>query len=208
VPPDVRAPVLGFWPLRVYTHGRQLTPDVRAPVLGRSRREEGDEDREGERDDEAREATSAVTPARFPAPSVGRAREEEQRRAVSDEGEVTPSKSPASPSPRGASSAAAAGRTLAHWSAAWWRVCRDGQGARQRWARWPGLSPIQSNPGAVVPSKPPARGRSVRRRCDVAASLRAGSACPARSREVAGGLGEPELRRRLIPARGGRHRSR
>ena len=35
VPADVRAPVVGLWPLRVSTHGRRLPPGVRAPVPGR-----------------------------------------------------------------------------------------------------------------------------------------------------------------------------
>ena len=50
-PTGVRAPVLGFWPLRVSTHGRQRPLGVRAPVLGRSHREENDDEREGEEGD-------------------------------------------------------------------------------------------------------------------------------------------------------------
>jgi len=48
-----RAPVLGLWPLRVYTYGRQRPTDVRAPVSGRSRREEDGHDRQDVRDDVA-----------------------------------------------------------------------------------------------------------------------------------------------------------
>ena len=53
MPTGVRAPVLGFWPLRVSTHGRQQPLGVRAPVLGRSQLEENDGEREGEEGDVA-----------------------------------------------------------------------------------------------------------------------------------------------------------
>jgi len=51
VPSGARAPVLGLRPRGVSTHGRQRPSDVRAPVLGRSSREEGGEEREGEKDE-------------------------------------------------------------------------------------------------------------------------------------------------------------
>ena len=46
MPADVRAPVLGLWPLRVYTHGRRPPPGVRAPVFGRWVVAEAGEERE------------------------------------------------------------------------------------------------------------------------------------------------------------------
>ena len=80
MPTGVRAPVLGFWPLRVSTHERQQPLGVRAPVPGRSQCEENDGEREGEEGDVAdqlgeppralpttRACLGAVTPMGSPA---------------------------------------------------------------------------------------------------------------------------------------------
>ena len=108
MPTDARAPVLGFWPLRVSTHEQQPPLGVRAPVLGRPCREEGDDERGDEEVDVAGRADrprtrscepvclGAVTPARSPALPGHRAA---KGRDTASDGtrEVSPVKTPARP---------------------------------------------------------------------------------------------------------------